>query len=481
MKKIIAILLLITFALSIVSCTTENVDMSSTDITSAETSSKPQDNSDISDTGSETTDESSNTEDESDDESSNPESSDTSNDESGDESDDSSDIESIPEDEITSTDHEFEYITKTEVAPTCTKDGYYVWECSCGDKKNEASGKKATGHSYGSWSTTKAATCTANGTETRKCSACSKTETQSIAATGHTWDNGKVTTATGSGCGATGVKTYTCTTCKTTKVEQMEGNHTYGEAFYEDWEQMHDIGYGQFKTTFRAKYQKCTNCGYKKTTVAAHECVIDAFVLDYTKVVRQATCTVKEKKRTTCPTCAYYWEWETDYATHNIKPDPKKHLTDYTQYTNELDVIVHRCTNCDYLRCEYIRGEGYATDGIQSYIRWGINYGDAELGGAWDCSGDIYSTTFLEHPDWQVVLRDIKYDDKGCFSQVTVHWVDANGRRYSYTLIVSEIPNMAKELGLDVDQFKTSEGYRCVFTLILRDGRIRVRSVGYTG
>ena len=44
---------------------------------------------------------------------------------------------------------------------------------------------KATGHNFGSWSTTKAATCTESGTQTRKCAACGKTETKTIPATGH--------------------------------------------------------------------------------------------------------------------------------------------------------------------------------------------------------------------------------------------------------------------------------------------------------
>ena len=45
--------------------------------------------------------------------------------------------------------------------------------------------KCATGHSYGEWTVTVAATCTEDGTETRKCSVCDKEETRPIAKLGH--------------------------------------------------------------------------------------------------------------------------------------------------------------------------------------------------------------------------------------------------------------------------------------------------------
>ena len=46
-------------------------------------------------------------------------------------------------------------------------------------------GSDAHTHTYGDWTVTKEATCTTAGTQTRTCSICGKTETKSIAATGH--------------------------------------------------------------------------------------------------------------------------------------------------------------------------------------------------------------------------------------------------------------------------------------------------------
>ena len=64
---------------------------------------------------------------------------------------------------------------------TLTNDANYHWYiCSgCSGIKDKAA------HTWGSWTTTKAATCTVAGTKTRKCTVCGRTETVAIAATGH--------------------------------------------------------------------------------------------------------------------------------------------------------------------------------------------------------------------------------------------------------------------------------------------------------
>ena len=118
----------------------------------------------------------------------------------------------------------------------------------------------ALGHSWDNGKVTKAATCTTAGTKTYTCTRCKKTRTETIAATGHkevkdeavaatcektgktegshcsvcntvikaqttvaalghSWDNGKVTKA--ATCTTTGTKTYTCTRCKKTCTETI--------------------------------------------------------------------------------------------------------------------------------------------------------------------------------------------------------------------------------------------------------------------
>ncbi|MBR2990203.1 MAG: InlB B-repeat-containing protein, partial [Solobacterium sp.] len=151
------------------------------------------------------------------------------------------------------------------VEPTCTKAGQTAGKkCSvCGTILIAPTSRPATGvHSWSAWTVTKAATCSASGTQTHTCSVCKTTETQTIAATGkhtpvaiaavpatctaagktagskcsvcgtvitaqktvpatgHKWDAGKVTTEPTAS--AAGVKTYTCTVCNATKTEPIQ-------------------------------------------------------------------------------------------------------------------------------------------------------------------------------------------------------------------------------------------------------------------
>ena len=84
------------------------------------------------------------------------------------------------------------------VPATCTTNGKTEGShCSvCGEVIKEQTVIKATGHNFDNWSTTKSATCTESGTQTRKCSACGKTETKTIPAKGHTTVTDKAVPAT---------------------------------------------------------------------------------------------------------------------------------------------------------------------------------------------------------------------------------------------------------------------------------------------
>ena len=100
------------------------------------------------------------------------------------------------------------------VPATCTTDGKTEGShCSvCGEVIKAQTVIKATGHNFGSWSTTKAATCTESGTQTRKCASCGKTETKTIPATGHK-SSGWIIDKTAS-IGVKGSKHKECTVCK---------------------------------------------------------------------------------------------------------------------------------------------------------------------------------------------------------------------------------------------------------------------------
>ena len=135
----------------------------------------------------------------------------------------------------------------------------------------ETTGSTACSHSYGSWTTTKAATCDINGVRNRKCSKCGDTQQEVIPAVGHTWDEGKLTTVPTT-CSDMGVRTHTCTVCGKTKVTQVKGNHAFGDWQYEEYQYTVDYGKDHpgyvpgFPTTetytSHRKVRKCTRCGY---------------------------------------------------------------------------------------------------------------------------------------------------------------------------------------------------------------------------
>ena len=114
--------------------------------------------------------------------------------------------------------------------PTCTSSGYYGYSrCSvCGYFISSMTTIPATGHDYGEWFEIIPATCTSQGQEQRACrnKGCSARETRAVAANGHTWDSGTVTSSPT--CQRTGTMTYECTSCGGTKTETIsKTSHDY--------------------------------------------------------------------------------------------------------------------------------------------------------------------------------------------------------------------------------------------------------------
>ena len=101
------------------------------------------------------------------------------------------------------------------------------------NNENSNNQQSAHEHSYGDWTVTKEATCTEAGEKTRKCTGCDKTETATIEALGHKFENGKCTRCGASDpnynkdcqhhyvetitreatCTEKGVKTFKCDKC----------------------------------------------------------------------------------------------------------------------------------------------------------------------------------------------------------------------------------------------------------------------------
>ena len=104
-------------------------------------------------------------------------------------------------------------------------------------------------HSYGSWKTRKAATCSSNGTEYRTCS-CGAEETRTTSALGHNYTS-VITKPT---CTKGGYTTYTCSRCS----HSYTGNSTSAKG--------HTPGSAATCTSA----QKCTTCGVTITAAKGH-------------------------------------------------------------------------------------------------------------------------------------------------------------------------------------------------------------------
>ena len=122
---------------------------------------------------------------------------------------------------------------------TCTESGYSgdTYCNDCGTKLSSGSAIAALGHNWNSGTVTTAATCTAAGVKTYTCARCNAEKTESIPATGHTWDIDRVNKV--ATCTEQGEVVYKCTKCNTTKTEATlkdPNNHDY-QCTHEAWDE----------------------------------------------------------------------------------------------------------------------------------------------------------------------------------------------------------------------------------------------------
>ena len=142
--------------------------------------------------------------------------------------------------------------------------------------------KVVSGHIFGTWTTTKNATCTQVGTKSRKCTVCGKTETQTIAKTGHKSVTDKTISATCTTDGKT--EGSHCSVCgaviKAQEIIKATG-HKFG-----NWTTIKPATCTESGTQIR----KCENCGAtesKSLSVKGHTEVVDKAI--------PATCTTDGK------------------------------------------------------------------------------------------------------------------------------------------------------------------------------------------
>ncbi|MCC8029854.1 MAG: hypothetical protein LIO75_08700, partial [Lachnospiraceae bacterium] len=179
---------------------------------------------------------------------------------------------------------------ETVIAATCTEGGKTEHKCSVCGNIYYTDLTSATGHTYEEDTAKRVEpTCTENGSVTYTCSSCGDTYTETLAVTGHTWDDGVVTTEPA--CTTEGVMTYTCSVCQDTYTETIAATgHSYVETVI-----------APTCTEGGKTEHKCSVCGniyYTDLTSATGH----TYAEDTTKRV-EPTCTEDGSATYTCSSC----------------------------------------------------------------------------------------------------------------------------------------------------------------------------------
>jgi cytochrome c2 len=230
--------------------------------------------------------------------------------------------------------------TSVVTAPTCTAEGYTTYTCSrCGDSYVD---KKvaATGHSWNNGEVTKAATCTEDGSKTYTCQNCGETKTETINKLGHSYTS-VVTAPT---CTAEGYTTHTCSRCGDSYVDKKVA------ATGHSWDNG-KVTKAATCTEDGSKTYKCQNCGETKTET------INKLGHSYTSVVTAPTCTAEGYTTYTCSRCGNSY---VDTAVAVIEHSWDNGTVTKAATTSETGVMTYTCKVCGKTRTEEIAKLGTA-------------------------------------------------------------------------------------------------------------------------
>ncbi len=361
-----------------------------------------------------------------------------------------------------------------------------------------------------------AATCTADGSKTAVCAKCGNSKTETLTATGHNWDKGTVTTAPVS-CSDIGTKTYTCKVCSHTKTEKINGKHSFGQWQWEEYEYTVDYGKDHpgyvpgFPTTAtytsHRKIHTCTLCGYKETDGTKDHPCKQGSINHKVTTVKEGSCTTMTVMRSTCMICGWYVEYERDNMDRlHAWESETRHLTDYTETTDELDVEILTCTACGHVEYYYRWGKGpcicgrtpcvaeNSSSGCASYCRSVLMYGDYRItfrsrwtvfegagtkgmGDSYYVNDDVNPDGYILHPTWQRVIRDYVFNEEGILVQFTVKWYDINGNPFSEVVNVPDVPQRFLDGGFE-EGFDPS---RVTMHLAPHKGKLWAAVISWTG
>ena len=211
--------------------------------------------------------------------------------------------------------------------------------------------KVVSGHTFGTWTTTKNATCTQVGTKSRKCTVCGKTETQTIAKTGHKSVTDKAIPATCTTDGKT--EGSHCSVCNTVIKVQTVINATGHKSSGWIVDKAASIG------VKGSKHRECTIC--KK-------------VLETAEIPALSRISIS-KASVTLSTSTYAYDGKAKKPGVTVKLNGKtlKNGTDYTvSYSNNIKVGTAKVT---------ITGKGNYTGSVSKTYSIKNNFKKATVSG----------------------------------------------------------------------------------------------------
>ncbi len=202
---------------------------------------------------------------------------------------------------------------------------------------------KECAHTWGDWSETTAATCIAEGTETRTCSACGETETRAISTVAHNFST--YTPDGNATCIADGTKTATCTTAGCNAKDTVADPDSKTPHVFTEYTSNGDA--------------TCQADGTKTATCATDGCNATETVTDTGSKKAHAFTTYHSDNNATCQadgtktaTCDYFGCTETDTVTDT----GSKKTHSFTSYTSNGDATCvldgTKTAVCDFDGCE---------------------------------------------------------------------------------------------------------------------------------
>ncbi len=268
-------------------------------------------------------------------------------------------------------------------------------------------------HSYGSWTTSKAATCTAAGSKYRTCSGCGNKETASIAATGHS------NTATGAlrsaaTCTAKATYWYKCSKCGTQASTYFESGNALGHDYSTD----SGVQYSAATCTApRYNYKKCSRCG--SNPKSASYIVATGSALGHSNTAQgalrsSATCTAPATYYYKCSRCG------TQASTYFNSGNALGH-----NYATDSG-IQYSAATCTAPRYNYKKCSrcGYNPQSSSYIVATGSALGHSK-------ASSPYSTTAATCIDASTELyKCVRYGTGGCTQTYTEHKTAALGHNY---------------------------------------------------